>query len=272
MGAAAPGHLGSAECSRRTLTPAAVANNAVHNLILLTACWLTLAASDVLGQADERPVARVFGEEIRCSELRAREARACAVALLRRVQVQVIREYVEHNALNATPVELERLAEYNRAFERHDRTQRGRKLVELETRLVNDSLTADERRRLENFRDTLTRLAAYEADVDAGIEEREPIDTEVFRGWVESAKVNALLYSQYGGIVGLMAHGPYAHGALTRPIAEHIECGSVEILDARVATFFQAALRAPPRMVHPQGEPDFTPFWERPIAPSYIAN
>ena len=244
----------------------------MRSLILIAASWLIITAFKALAQPGELPVAQVFGDEIRCSDLRAHEPRACAAALLRRVQVQVIRDFVEHNALNATPVELNRLTEYNRAFERHDRAQRWHKLAELKTRLASESLTTDERKRLERFRDVLIRLAEFEADVDAGTEAREPLDPEISRGWVETAKVNALLYSRYGGIVGVMAYGPYAHGALTKLIAEYIECGAIRVLDAGVARFFQAALQAPPHIVHPKGEPDFTPFWERPITPSYIAH
>ncbi len=242
----------------------------MRRLILLSICWLNLAAFETRAQPAEPPVARVFGNELRCSDLRAREPHACAAALLRRVHAQVVREFVERNALNATVSELDRLLEYNRAFERHDRTQRARKLAELEARLASDSLAATERERLEAFRDVLARLADYEADVDAGIEVREPIADDTLRAWVESAKLNALLYSRYGGIVGVAAHGPYAHGALTKLIAEHIERGDVQVLDATIAADLQAALRTPPRMIHKQGKPDFTPFWERPIAPSYI--
>jgi hypothetical protein len=244
----------------------------MRSLMLITASWLIVTAFQALAQPGELPVALVFGDEIHCSDLRAHEPRACAAALLRRVHVQVIRDFVEKNALNATPVELNRLVEYNRAFERHDRAQRGHKLAELKTRLASDSLTADERKRLERFRDVLMRLADFEADVDAGTEAREPIAPEILRGWVETAKVNALLYSRYGGIVGVMAYGPYAHGALAKLIAEYLECGAIQVLDASVAGFFQAALLAPPRIVHPEGAPDFTPFWERPITPSYIVH
>jgi len=244
----------------------------MRSLILITASWLIVTAFQVRAQPGELPVALIFGDEIRCRDLRAHEPRACAAALLRHVQVLVVRDFVDQNALNATPIELNRLAEYNRAFERHDRAQRGHKLAELRIRLGNDGLATDERKRLERFRDVLIRLAEFEADVDAGIEAREPVAPEILRGWVETAKANALLYSRYGGIVGVMAYGPYAHGALARLIAEYVECGAIRVLDASVAGFFQAALQAPPRIVHPEGEPDFTPFWERPITPSYIVH
>ena len=244
----------------------------MRSLILITASWLIITGCQALAQPGEPPAALVFGDEIRCSDFRAHEPRACAAALLRRVHVQIMRDFAEQNALNATPVELNRLAEYNRAFERHDRAQRGHKLVELETRLASESLSTDERKRLENFRDVLIRLADFEADVDAGTEAREPIAPEILRGWVETVKANALLYSRYGGIVGVMAYGPYAHGALAKLTAEYMERGAIRVLDANVANFFQVALQAPPRIVHPKGEPDFTPFWERPITPSYIAH
>jgi len=247
-------------------------SKAMRSLLVLALCWLSLTGLESHARQTELPIARVFGNEIRCSELQAYEPRACATALLRQVQTQVIRAFVEHNALNATPGEVNRIIEYNRAFEQHDRLERERKLAELDTRLASESLTPDERKQLEGFRAVLARLAAYDADVDAGIEVRDPVDLAVFRGWVESAKANALLYARYGGSVGVMAHGPYAHGALTKLVAEYVECGSIEILDTGVARLFQEALHAPPRIMHPQGEPDFTPFWERPMVPSYTAH
>jgi hypothetical protein len=172
--------------------------------------------------------------------------------------------------LEATSAELERLQEYNRAFQRHDRAQRERKLAELDIRLAAPGLEPGERARLEAFRTVLLRLARYEADVDAGIEPRVSADEQLLRNWIETAKLNATLYAKYGGAVGVAAYGPYAHGGMRTLIAEHVARGDIYILDPAVATQFFAALDAPPRLAHTGGEPDFTPFWERPIPPSYF--
>ena len=53
-------------------------------------------------------------------------------------------------------------------------------------------------------------------------------------------------------------------------IQDHVERGDIRLLDPVVAEHFVAVLEAPPRMTHTGGEPDFTPFWERPIPPSYM--
>jgi len=221
-------------------------------------------------QSEVPPVASVFGAPIRCSDLKAQDPVSCAAGLVRYVHAKVAAAFIARHRLQATSGELERLKDYNRAFERHDRSQRARKLAELETRLASGTLAPNERAWLEEFHATLLRMARYEADLDAGIETREPVEEATLRGWIETAKLNAALYAQYGGSIGIEPYGPYAHGAMRTLIQDHVERGDIHLLDAVVAQRFVAALEAPPRMAHTGGEPDFTPFWERPIPPSYM--
>jgi hypothetical protein len=218
----------------------------------------------------EAVVARVLGEEIACASLRALELDACALALLRHVRMRVEQDYVRRHALAATAAEVNALRVYNDRFERHDRAQRARKLVEIEARLARMEEANEDRSRLLAFRDILLRLARYEADVDAGTEQRETPPIEALQAWIETAKLNTVLYTRYGGAVGLAPSGPYAHGARSALVADYIERGEVVLLDAEVGRRFLAALQAPPRLLHPPGVPDFTPFWERPILPSYV--
>ena len=216
------------------------------------------------------PVARIFGAALECRDVQADEPAACAQGLLRYARAKVGDAFVAENRLGATSAELERVVAFNRTFERHDRSQRARKLAEIEARLEAGTLRSSERARLEEFRAILVRLASFEADVDAGVEPSAPIDEKTLRAWIETAKLNAALYARYGGSVGVAAHGPYAHGAMRTLILAHIEGGDIRILDPIVAARFSAALDAPPRFLHAEGAPDFTPFWERPIPPSYM--
>ena len=237
---------------------------------------VTLVLSSLLAvtvhaqSAGSTPTAHVFGVSFECREAPDDRTADCASALLSHVRGRVAQAFVAQNGLEATSAELERLQAYNRAFERHDRRQRARKLAELDTRLAAGGLTPSEQERLEAFRAVLLRLARYEADVDAGIEPRVLADELTLRNWIETAKLNAALYAKYGGTIGVAAYGPYAHGAMRTLIAEHVARGDVRILDEVVATRFFAVLDAPPRLAHSGGEPDFTPFWERPIPPSYL--
>lgn len=231
---------------------------------------LTLVALPCAGQPVAVPVAQVFGAAFECRGVEGDEPAACASALLRYVRSKVGAAFIAENGLAATPAELERLLAFNRAFERHDRSQRARKLAELETRLAADTLAAAERRRLETFHAILSRLASFEADVDAGVEPGAPVDERRLRGWIETAKLNQALYAKYGGSVGIAAYGPYAHGAMHALIREHVAQGNIRVLDPAVAAHFSAALDAPPPLMHTGGAPDFTPFWERPIPPSYM--
>jgi hypothetical protein len=232
-------------------------------------CALIVAPSAARSDA---VVARVLGDDLSCQSLGAFEPAPCVRALLRYVRTRVEQDFIQRRGLAATPAEVDALLAYNLAFERHDRAQRTRKLAEIELRLARADTPGEERGRLSAFRDVLLRLASFEADVDAGTEQREPIPLASLRAWIEAAKLNTILYATYGGAVGLLPSGPYAHGARAALVAEYIERGEVVLLDADIGRKFMQALQAPPRLLHPGGVPDFTPFWERPIPPSYLPN
>ena len=232
---------------------------------------LNLLVSMAAAQSTAPAVAEVFGAAFTCPDANTNnDSRECATHLLRHVRAKVAEMFVTQHGLNATSAELERLTSYNQAFERHDRSQRARKLAELEARLADEALPPSERSRLEAFRDTLSRLARYEAETDAGTEPVAPLDEKTLRGYIETAKLNAALYARYGGTIGITAYGPYAHGAMRALILEHMQRGTIRILDSSIAAHFLAALETPPRLIHTDGEPDFTPFWERSIPPSYM--
>jgi hypothetical protein len=125
---------------------------------------------------------------------------------------------------------------------------------------------------LTEFREVLVRLARYEADVDAGTEERVAAPLELMRRWVEDAKLNAALHRRYGGTVGLLAAWPYAHGARQALVRHYLANGKVEILHAGVRQYFDAVLAAPPQVAFQGTHPDFTPYWKRPIPPSYMTD
>jgi hypothetical protein len=230
-----------------------------------------MAASAVVARAETVAVARIAGEEVRCTVAQPRERDACAAALLARLRTRAEEAFIVEQDLRATEAELAALEAYNRTFELHDRKQRARKLEDLDARLSRDADPA-ERRQLERFRAVLVRLAAYEADVDAGTEARVEVPVEVLRQWIESAKLERALYARYGGSVGLRAAGPYAHGARAALLADYLGGQGAQLLDADIEQRLQAMLAAPPRLAFRGEAPDFTPFWQRPIPPSYMAD
>jgi hypothetical protein len=214
-------------------------------------------------------VSRVAGEDMHCSVSSNREEEACAQGLLQTILARAENAFVEENGLRATASELAELIAYNEAFEAHDRDQRRRKLEELSARLAASSDNT-ERERLAEFHSVLVRLARYEADVDAGAEERVAVPIESMRRWIETAKLNAALYLRYGGSVGVLAAGPYAHGARQTLVLRYVASSAIEVLHDGVRRHFEAALVVPPRVPFKGVSPDFTPFWKRPIPPSYI--
>lgn len=216
-----------------------------------------------------RLVARVDGHPIHCDALPEALDR-CARGLLGRMRTSAERAYVEAHGLVATEPEIEAVFAYERAFRMHDRSQRSRKLLQLEERLASSALEADERSRLEAFRTVLARLARFDADVDAGVEQLHPLPREAAAVWVEQAKLDAALQRRFGGVVGVRASGMYAHGARAELLRRHLGMKRIEWLDSSFASVFERTLGAPPSIIYRGAVPDFTPFWLRPIPASYM--
>jgi hypothetical protein len=230
----------------------------------------TAAGVGAEAPADAAP-ASVLGVELRCDAYMQAFARACAEILLRRIRARVEQDYLQREGLVATPEEVAELQAYNAAFERHDREQRTRKLAEIEVRLQTAQSDSVERERLLAFRVILQRLAGFEADLDAGIVQRDEPPLEALRFLIETTKLDASLHARYGGSVGIASSGPYAHGARAALIEDYLARSLVIVHDPQLAQVLQRALRTPPKMAHRGGDPDFTPYWRRPIPASYVA-
>lgn len=219
--------------------------------------------------AATEPIARSEAVGLHCDGS-PRPADLCARDLLRRLRAEAELDYVTRNALQATQAELEQVRRYDLDFRAHDRSQRSRKLAELDMRLAAVNLPPDERTRLETFRAILDRLAQYEADVDAGKESMPGPSSELMSHWVQQSKLETALYRRYGGTIGVNAAGPYAHGARAALVLDYVSQRSLIFLDAGVEAAFRRLITAPPAIVFRGAHPDFTPFWLRAIPSSYI--
>jgi hypothetical protein len=180
------------------------------------------------------------------------------------------RHYVEQNELHATAEEVAELAAYHREFERKDRAQRARKLEEINQRLAATGLDGTQREWLEEFRAVLTRLARH----DAGIEGLPRLDAgeqaAIFGPVIEVWKANVSIYERYGGVVALTRFGPDPQGARRALIEDYEREELIRFHDAALRERLLARLAAPPSIVIPAAEVDFTPYWRRPIPPSYF--
>lgn len=222
--------------------------------------------------AGAEEVANVLGNAIDRAELAAAEGgqRSEAARLFELLWQRVARHYIEQNGLAATEAEVAEAAAYHREFARRDRAQRTRKLEELDQRLAAEPLDPGERAWLEDFRAVLTRLARRDAELDR----QPPPDPERqagwLAGWVEMWKMNRALYREYGGVVALAPSGPYPHGARRALIEDYERWGWLRVSEAGLRAALFALLAAPPSLVVAPGEVDFTPYWKRPIPPSYF--
>ena len=234
--------------------------------------WLLLAV--LLGSApalQAQGAAMVLGEEISMAELAAAGDEAAQTARLRdRVLASLIGRYVAERKLGATPAEIAELLAYNREFDRRDRLQRTRKLAELNERLAREGLGGDERTWLEEFRAVLIRLAKLDAENDRGLPADPQEEATFYAPWVEWWKTNKALHEEYGGTVARTQAGPYAQGARATLVADCERRGLVKFLDPRMRNRLFELLAEPPAVVVPPEEVDFTPYWKRPIPPSYF--
>jgi hypothetical protein len=243
---------------------------ALHQLSLALLCVVgAMAASPAASRGSGSLVGSIAGEEVRCVLDQPQQRERCARAFLAAIRARAESAFVAAHGLHATESEIAELRAYDAAFERHDRDQRARKLAQLEARLQNAS-EPTERERLERFRAVLVRLARYEADVDAGVEPRVQVPADAVSRWIEASKLDATLYARYGGVVGISHAGPYAHGAKAALAAEYLASGQVVIVEPILARRVHQLLMTPPSRVHEAGPPDFTPYWKRPIPPSYM--
>ena len=222
-----------------------------------------------LAAAGPERVATVAGVAITRGELAAGPHGVSPEArLLELVWPRIASDYVTRLGLVATPAELDEAVAYHHEFERRNRAQRARKLTELEERLADTELAPEERERLKDFRGTLQRLAASDQERDSAPRDPERLRV-VLAPLVEMWKMNRAIYERYGGVVALTEFGPWPHGARAALIADYERQGRLEFADAGLRDRFHAALRQPPSMVVPPGRVDFTPYWKRPIPPSY---
>jgi hypothetical protein len=233
---------------------------------------LALATTATFAASAELLAARIRADPIACAALGAQRPRDCAILLLRELRTRAEREYIQSHGLQATSAEIATVRAYERAFAQHDREQRARKLDELDARLVHmdAEMGAAERERLMEFRAVLARLAAYEADVGRGLESPPQVPDATIAHWIEQAKLDPALHRRYGGVVALRPSGPYAHGARNALLNEYMRSAAVEIPDSEIEQQLRAELRRSPALVHAGAPPDFTPFWLRPLVPSYV--
>jgi hypothetical protein len=224
-----------------------------------------------LAAQDPERVATAVGTAVTRGELTAGVSAAAGEArLLELIWPRIASDYVARHGLAATPAEIEEVLAYHREFERRDREQRARKMEELKERLANTELTPQERAWLEEFLATLLRLALDDEE-QARMPPQDPERLRVLAAqWVESWKVNRALYERYGGVVGLSEIGLSPHGARAALIADYERQGLLEFEDAALRGRVYAMLRRSPPLVVPPDSVDFTPFWKRPIPPSYF--
>jgi len=224
----------------------------------------------VAAQGPER-AATVTGVVITRDELGAApEGVARETRLLELIWPRIAGHYVARHGLAATAAELEAVLAYHREFERRDRAQRARKLEELDRRLATDNVGTEERTWLQEFQATLQRLALNDLEQDRmPPQDREQLHA-LLAQWVEMWKLNRALFERYGGVVALSRLGPSPHGARAALIADYERRGLLEFADAGLREGVYAMLEHPPSMVVPPDRVDFTPYWKRPIPPSYF--
>jgi hypothetical protein len=182
----------------------------------------------------------------------------------------VSRHYLERNGLAATPAEIAEVVAYHAEFERRDRLQRARKLKELSRRLASAGPEDAQRARDREFHAVLTRLAQADVEKERAPRPDAAAQDAAYRPWIEMWKVNHSIYLRYGGVVALTRFGPDPQGARLALVEDYERRGLVRFLDDGLRGALLERLAAPPSISLPEKEVDFTPYWKRPIPPSYF--
>lgn len=221
--------------------------------------------------ADAR-LASVLGEDILRGQLVEDGGPEAARRFAALIWPRIARRYIDDRGLAATPAEIAGLRAYDVEFEKKDRAQRARKLAELEQRLKSDARETEERAHIEDFRNTLQRLQQHDAETDA-LPKPDPAKQAVtYASWIEMWKMNQALYVQYGGVVALTEFGPDPQGARAALFADYERQGLLIFYDQALRRQFFDFLAEKPQMVMNPDVVDFTPYWKRPIPPSYFSD
>src|ERR1043166_4856098 len=213
-------------------------------------------------------VARVVGESIDAEHIAGDlEARARALAGI--VYQRVTQDYVRRNGLTPTAAEIAELVSYNRELARQDRAQRARKEQDLGRLLAADDLPAQQRARAEDFRNTLQRLAGYDAAADrAGSADPGTAQAQAAMQ-VELWKLNKSLYQSFGGAVALTRTGPHPYGALAALLQQYASAGVLEIVEPELRRRVWQIVTEPPAGAVAAERIDFTPPWKHPLPSGY---
>lgn len=236
---------------------------------------LSLCAALVLSHPPglrAQEIVRVLGVAVDRSELSAAGEGPTAELgrLYDRVWTSISRHYIDQYGLGATREEIAELQGYEREFERKDRAQRARKLEELDRRLAQEKMEPAERARAEDFRAVLGRLAQGDLERDRA----PPPDPERQAAqqalWVESWKLNRAMHEQFGGVVARTRFGPFPHGARLALLEDYERRGLLRFSNAQLREKLFALLATRPEMTLAPEQVDFTPYWKKPIPPSYF--
>ena len=238
--------------------------------VLLAAATAGLFCAGASAQEPE-VVAVVLDANITRSDLAAlTDDRPRARKLLALIWDYVASHYIASRGLEATDAEIAELAAYHRRFQAMDRSQRARKIDELDQRLRNEALSSQERARLQEFRAILQRLARYDAERDKEPPEDPERQAALYASRIEGWKMNKALQEEYGGVVALTQFGQDPHGARAALLRDYEARGLLFITDAALLAEVRETLAARPSAVVPSGRVDFMPYWKRPILPSYL--
>lgn len=245
--------------------------NAIRRVLAAVGAVIGWLVCNVAPAQEPDVVATVLGTNITWKDLASQtDDRPLARKLLASIWDQVAPHYIESRGLKATRAEIAELAAYDKRFAAEDRSMRARKLQELDKRLLNQELTPEERARLHEFRATLQRLAVYDRERDEEALPDPALQAATYASWVESWKMNKALQDEYGGVVGRTAFGPDPHGARAALLQDYEQRGLLTIMDAALRDEVLATLRTRPAAVLSPEQVDFTPYWKRPIPPSYF--
>ena len=149
-------------------------------------------------------------------------------------------------------------------FMEKDSIDKKKRLVDIERKLLNSSLSKQDRKHLEDRRETLQSLSEFDKEEEKikhqpSIEELKKINGP----WIEIWKFNKAVYQKYGGIVGITKFGPVPTGAIKSLLKYYQKQGHFEIYNKDLNYAFWKKYSEKPRFIAKPEQIDFTPFWKK---------
>ena len=240
-----------------------VLNNQIH-----TEENKTNVVAKVLGRSiTAQNIGFSSGKPISCSKAQSCSTSTPLQKLHKTAWRKISDDFIKQNNLQATKVEIQEFADYQKRFMEQDRKKRKKRLKDINNQLKSNKITKSQRANLEQEKASLESLTEH--DKRMKIMKLKPLSIlqlrQIYAPWIENWKVNKTIFEKYGGVVTITKFGPAPVGARKMLIEVYAKEGKFLILHKELEGAYWKMLTKKPRHVATPDKIDFTPHWKKPL-------